>query len=229
MEFLESNEILNSYQHVFRKKIYEIQLVITVQDNCYQIDVILLDSKAFHKVSHQQLAAKLYHYASRDQALSWTKSFLANRSQCEIFIQEKFRCSSGDSARSSPVLDILHQSAFKSPRQYNSRGGSRSISEGAGDRFNHITVFTLRIRTGLSKQCKPRSDAAERGAWSESTLFGTHPVILHIFTGSKQDLLKRRIWKSVPNLSNLSKISHEKEPPLNPPLDSSPTTACCTE
>ena len=34
------------------------------------------------------------------------------------------------------------------------------ISEGV--RFDKISILTLRIRTGLSKQCKPRSDAAER-------------------------------------------------------------------
>ena len=30
--------------------------------------------------------------------------------------------------------------------------------------------------TGLSKQCTPRSDATERGVWSGSALFATHPV-----------------------------------------------------
>ena len=72
-------------------------MLITVQDRCHQIDAILLGfSKAFYKVSHQRLAAKLHHNSNRDQALSWTKSFLDNRSQCEIFIwSSHFRKSSG--------------------------------------------------------------------------------------------------------------------------------------
>ena len=33
------------------------------------------------------------------------------------------------------------------------------------------TVFCQSIWTDMSKQCRPRSDAAERGVWSGSTLF----------------------------------------------------------
>ena len=40
-----------------------------------------LISKAFDKVPHKRLAAKLHHYGIRDQTLSWIKSFLADRSQ----------------------------------------------------------------------------------------------------------------------------------------------------
>ena len=40
------------------------------------------------------------------------------------------------------------------------------------------TVFTLSIRkTYLSKQCRPRSDAAECGVCSGSTLFATLPAV----------------------------------------------------
>ena len=78
-------------------------------------------------------------------------------------------------------------------------------------------------QTGLSKQCWPRSDAAERGVWSGSTLFATHPTILHTFAGRKIDLLKRNIMLKgqevwifrvntvYQNLSKVSKISYEKE------------------
>ena len=37
----------------------------------------------------------------------------------------------------------------------------------------------------LSKQCRPRSDAAKRGVWSGSTLFATYRAILHILLNSK--------------------------------------------
>ena len=47
--------------------------------------------------------------------------------------------------------------------------------------LSHIkpNLFTLNIRTAsLSKQCRNRSDAAERGVWSVSTLFAAHPALL---------------------------------------------------
>ena len=84
-----------------------------------------------------------------------------------------------------------------------SRGGSRRISEG--------------VWTDKPEQCTPRSNAANVA--SDQVLHKL--AILHTFTGSKMDLLKRSVRKSVLNLSNLSKISHDNphpEPPLNPPL-----------
>ena len=42
---------------------------------------------------------------------------------------------------------------------------------------------------GLSKQCRPGSDAIERGIWSGSTLFAIHSAILHTCTGNKMDVL----------------------------------------
>ena len=55
-------------------------------DRHRQIDAILLDfSKAFDKVPHQRLAAKLHHYGIRDQTLSWIKSVLADSSQQVVF------------------------------------------------------------------------------------------------------------------------------------------------
>ena len=47
----------------------------------------------------------------------------------------------------------------------------------------------LNIGAVQSKQCRPRSDAAERGIWPGSTLFATQSV-LNILTGSKMNLFK---------------------------------------
>ena len=44
----------------------------------------------------------------------------------------------------------------------------------------------LNIGAVQSKQCRPRSDAAERGVWSGSTLFATQSV-LNILTGRKMN------------------------------------------
>ena len=50
-----------------------------------------------------------------------------------------------------------------------------------------VTVFTLSIHTCLNKQCRPRSDMAECGVCSESTLFATHPAVSDT-TDTKIDL-----------------------------------------
>ena len=42
---------------------------------------------------------------------------------------------------------------------------------------HELTIFTVSIQTGRSKQCRPRWDAAECGISSGSTLFATLPVI----------------------------------------------------
>ena len=89
MKFFEDQNILTDYQHGFRKKrSCESQLITTIQDlasgidSSTQIDAILLDfSKAFDKVSHERLAAKLHHYGVRGPTLNWIKSFLAGRTQ----------------------------------------------------------------------------------------------------------------------------------------------------
>ena len=103
--------------------------------------------------------------------------------------------------------DCKRNAALGQSTVENYRGGSRRSAEGCDLIILPYLLYVFG-QTVLSKQCRPRSDAAERGVWSGSTLFATHPAILHTFTGSKMDLLKRSTKKSVPNLS---KLSHEKE------------------
>ena len=62
---------------------------------------------------------------------------------------------------------------------YETSGGSRMISGEV--RFDQTSLPTLCIRTVLSKQYKSRSDAAERGVWSGSTLFATYAAIFNTF------------------------------------------------
>jgi hypothetical protein len=89
ISFLDHNNILSDMQHGFRKKrSCETQLITTVQDlatglnNKQQIDAILLDfSKAFDKVPHRRLSAKLHHYGIRGKTLGWINSFLSHRQQ----------------------------------------------------------------------------------------------------------------------------------------------------
>lgn len=70
MSHFDSFNILNDYQHGFRKKRpCDTQLILTINDlakglnSNQQIDDILLNfSKAFDKVSHSRLLQKLDHY-----------------------------------------------------------------------------------------------------------------------------------------------------------------------
>ena len=87
-------------------------------DRCQQTDAILLDfSKAFDKVSHQRLAAKLHHYGIRDQTLSCLKRFLADsRPRWEIIFScsSHVRGSTWHSPRPSPNPGLHQRPALKS-------------------------------------------------------------------------------------------------------------------
>ena len=89
---LSQYDILCNEQHGFRNlRSCETQLLLTVNDlsetlnNGGQTDAILLDfSKAFDRVSHQNLYYKLQHYGIQGKLLDWVKQFLTGRSQCVI-------------------------------------------------------------------------------------------------------------------------------------------------
>ena len=100
--------------------------------------------------------------------------------------------------------------------QDRTRGGSRRNSEG----FDLIISPYLHYvfgQTGLRKQCRPRSDAAECVVWSEFTRFATNQAILHTFTSGKFGLLKRIIKKSV-KFWDKGVSTEPRDPTLNPPL-----------
>ena len=47
--------------------------------------------------------------------------------------------------------------------------------------YNLNIMYTGSIQIGLSKQCRPNSDATELSVWSGSTLFAAHPAtFIHI-------------------------------------------------
>ena len=92
LSHLEKHGILTDYQHGFRKRrSTETQLILTIQDLAKdldegkQIDAILLDfSKAFDKVSHRKLLAKLRHYGIDGPILAWVSDFLTDRTQTVV-------------------------------------------------------------------------------------------------------------------------------------------------
>ena len=89
MHHYETHEILTDHQHGFRPgRSCETQLVITTNDiikaldERKQVDAIILDfSKAFDRVPHHRLLAKLSHYGIKYKLLTWMENFLTKRSQ----------------------------------------------------------------------------------------------------------------------------------------------------
>ena len=60
-------------------------ILLILSTNQQQTDAILFDfSKAFDKVDHLGLLAKLDHYGIRGSLLKWTSSFLVGRKQCVV-------------------------------------------------------------------------------------------------------------------------------------------------
>ena len=89
MKHLDNHNILSDCQHGFRaKRSCESQLLSLTQElhehleEREQIDMIVLDfSKAFDKVAHHRLLAKLENYGVRGSLHKWIASFLLDRKQ----------------------------------------------------------------------------------------------------------------------------------------------------
>ena len=88
-DHMDQHKILVDCQHGFRSRhSCESQLIITVHDLAsslnqkYQTYMAILDfSKAFDRVPHTRLKAKLEHYGVRGNTLKWISSFLDGRTQ----------------------------------------------------------------------------------------------------------------------------------------------------
>ena len=97
MHFLEKRGVLYNLQHGFRKKrSCETQLIslyhslTNARSRGVQTDLIVMDfAKAFDKVSHRHLAAKLDHYGIRGATKEWIINFLSNRTQ-RVMVEGKF-------------------------------------------------------------------------------------------------------------------------------------------
>ena len=97
VQHLEDNNILPDSQHGFRSKrscltqlIEHVDGVLNALMNESEVDVIYLDfSKAFDKVDHQVLLAKLKMYGIKGKVFDWIKAFLMNRKQTVVVDGEK--------------------------------------------------------------------------------------------------------------------------------------------
>ena len=92
MGHLDTHNILSDFNHAFRRKrSCETQLILTVNelalalDKGKQVDCVLLDfAKAFDRVSHKSLLAKLSNYGVTGPTLNWIEDFLSVRTQVVV-------------------------------------------------------------------------------------------------------------------------------------------------
>ena len=93
ISFLNKNHILSSSQYGFRtnhstsQAINDIleKLTDSLDKGFSSIGVFIDLRKAFDTVDHKILISKLEHYGIRGHALTWLKSYLADRFQCVLF------------------------------------------------------------------------------------------------------------------------------------------------
>ena len=97
VRYLEDNELMSKNQHGFRKKrscmtqlLSHIEEIYRALNKDNEVDVIYLDfAKAFDKVDHRVLLAKLERYGVNGRALAWIREFLLNRKQTVVVEGQK--------------------------------------------------------------------------------------------------------------------------------------------
>ena len=97
VNYLEDNNLLNSNQHGFRKQHNCTTQLLSYLNNIYdnlidqnETDCIYIDfSKAFDKIDHKILLAKLNYYKINGTYIKWIEQFLENRTQT-VFLNNTY-------------------------------------------------------------------------------------------------------------------------------------------
>ena len=182
MGHLEARKALYDLQDGFRKKRCETQLLSLyhelahARDGRIQTDLVIMDFvKAFDKVSHRHLAAKLDFYGIRGPTKEWIVGFLSNRSQ-QVVVE-------GQHSSKAPVTSGVPQGTVLGPilfliyiNDLPNRAQFSTVRLFADDCILQKTVKT-------TDDCsKLQEDINSIGQWEKDWLMEFHPDKCQILT-----------------------------------------------
>ena len=170
MNHLESNDVLSTFQHGFRKRRSTVSQLLTTSNDLAnylnkksQVDGIFLDfTKAFDRVSHTHLLYKLNYYGVRHNYLSWAKSFLLKRTQ-KVLIDGKF-------SKPSHVLSGVPQGTVLGPLFFLCFINDLPDTVSSNIRLFADDAFLYRQINSISDHHALQSDLNALNKWSEDWL-----------------------------------------------------------
>jgi hypothetical protein len=194
VKHLEENNLLCSNQHGFRKGrscltqlLKHVDRILNNFLNGHDTDCIYLDfAKAFDKVDHQILLAKLHSYGIRGKLLNWFKSYLADRDQTVVVkgshsYPSKVQSGVPQGTVLGPILFLIYINDL-----------AKCINHSIVSHFADDTRISKAI-TGISDVTELQEDLIETIKWSENNKMKLHTDKFELLCHSskKQNLLQQ--------------------------------------
>ena len=185
---LDQHGILSDAQHGFRKeRSCESQLILTVQDLANslnegeQVDAILLDfSKAFDKVPHQRLLAKLRNYGVRGQLLEWISDFLLGRTQSVVL--------EGQHSSRAPVTSGVPQGTVLGPLLFLVYINDMPDCVSSTPRLFADDCLLYRVVRSVADAAKLQQDLDQLQEWESTWLMEFNPDKCEVLRITKKTL-----------------------------------------
>ena len=195
MTHLESNSILNSQQHGFRKRRSCESQLIELSDQVtknleegLETDIVILDfAKAFDKVNHSLLVHKLEHYGVGGQVNQWINGFLSDRKQAVVVegCKSDFTAVKSGVPQGSvlgPCLFLVYINDLPTYVDSNSR---LFADDAAVDRAIKIATDQETLQNNLKSL----------ESWEEQWDAEFHTVKCHLLTVSRRREKEKRVYK----------------------------------